>query len=149
MMLMMFLVCCSIILQDSGFLLGREGILVFCVCCSIIVQYLGFLLGRKGLLVFLVCCSIILQNLGFLFGREGLLIFFSLSICASSFFVLQNKSTLCMSLSCNMLMSHTIFIIPLSILHSKCNIGVVRFLLFPILQSNSVIQLQRIVVVYS
>jgi hypothetical protein len=48
-----------------------------------------------------------------------------------------------------MLMSHTIFITLLSILQPKGNMGVVSLLLFPILQSNSVIQLQRIVVVYS
>ncbi len=64
----------NIVLQNLGFLLKRERLLVFFVCRSIILHNLGVLLGKKGLPVFCVCHGIIHQNVSFLLGREGLLV---------------------------------------------------------------------------
>ncbi len=95
-------------------------------------------------------CSIILQNLGFLLGWEGLPIFFfhCLFTFLHSLFS-QNKRTICTSFSCNILMSHTFFTTLLPILQLKHNMTVLSLFFFPIQQSNSVIWLQQIAIMYT
>ncbi len=142
---------------------GREELPVFFLYLNFILQNLGFLLKRERLLVLFVCRSIIFQNSGFLLGRERLSVFFLrlnfilqyfgfLLNCLFTFLhslFLQNKSTLCTLFSCNILMSHTFFITLLPILQPKHNMSVLSLLFFPVQQSNSVIWLQQIIMMYS
>ncbi len=87
---------------------------------------------------------------GLFFGWEGLPIFFFLCLFTFLHYLLsKNKRTMCTLFSCNILMSHTFFTTLLPILQPKHNMSVLSLFFFPIQQSNSVIRLKQIVIMYT